>query len=306
MQTFGKYLFLTLGCSLLFLILVFWLVLYQEIVTLDHLVTQLADFRFVGYNIAEIMGFPDPSQVGEAIFRLKVYLLVIGVLSAFLFIGVSYLGSFRKQIKISALWIAFLGFFMVFGFWSKLIDDEKIIGDSDQSILLGFTLLTYLPSSLFLWLGIREQSDEQDRFIQQKKDDWRSLQASNSPSKSTEEKEGVGLDSPLDPQEEAEDDSLPEDKPEEPKETEIAQGDPGVQDTEEILPEIAEEEILLQYEESTTQEQENQADLGDSLEDRELAPDSKGAQEEVIDSSKEIEEKAEGDSQSEVNQDSAR
>ena len=299
MQTFGKYLFLTLGCSLLFLILVFWLVLYQEIVTLDHLVTQLADFRFVGYNIAEIMGFPDPIHVGEAIFRLKVYLLVIGVLSAFLFIGVSYLGSFRKQIKISALWIAFLGFVMVFGFWSKLIDDEKIIGDSDQSILLGFTLLTYLPSSLFLWLGIREQSDEQDRFIQQKKDDWRSLQASNSPSKSTEEKEGVGLDSPLDPQEEAEDDSLLEDKPGEPKESARAQSDPGAQDTEEILPEIAEEE-------STTQEQENRADPGDSLEDRELAPDSKGAQEEVIDSSKEIEEKAEGDSQSDVNQDSAR
>lgn len=197
MHVFGKAFLLTVGCSLLILQLVFFLVLKLDLVSLENFAAQLSNFKFVGYNISELMGLEGVNQTGEAIFKLKIYLFVTGLLTALLLIGVSYLGNVNRQLKLIAIWFSFLGFFLVFSFWLKFIDDEKIIGNHDETVLLSFTLLTYLPSSVLLWFGIREPSIKHISRTNQGQDDWIKPLPSAQPTKpsnATEDKQDVDSD----------------------------------------------------------------------------------------------------------------
>ena len=146
--------FLTFGTSFLVLMVFLGAALHFDIFPLEQISELIAQFSFIGYSIPELIGLGKVGSYRELTYALKMIFVITGLYVSIFTIGVSFLPSFRLQLKALSFGISIPPFVILFNFWVYFISDERDILREDKILLYLFTIIVYSFSVTLMWYGL--------------------------------------------------------------------------------------------------------------------------------------------------------
>lgn len=164
MHAISRTAFLTFGTSFLVLMVFLGAALHFDIFPLQHISELIAQFSFIGYSIPELIGLGKVGSYRELTYALKMILVITGLFVSIFAIGISFLSSFRLQLKALSFGISIPPFVILFNFWVYFISDDRDILREDKILLYLFTIIIYSFSVTLMWYGlhVRRQSPSLD------------------------------------------------------------------------------------------------------------------------------------------------
>lgn len=154
MHAISRTAFLTFGTSFLVLMVFLGAALHFDIFPLEQISELIAQFSFIGYSIPELIGLGKVGSYRELTYALKMIFVITGLYVSIFTIGVSFLPSFRLQLKALSFGISIPPFVILFNFWVYFISDERDILREDKILLYLFTIIVYSFSVTLMWYGL--------------------------------------------------------------------------------------------------------------------------------------------------------
>ena len=154
MHAISRTAFLTFGTSFLVLMVFLGAALHFDIFPLEQISELIAHFSFIGYSIPELIGLGQVGSYRELTYALKMIFVITGLYVSIFTIGVSFLPSFRLQLKALSFGISIPPFVILFNFWVYFISDERDILREDKILLYLFTIIVYSFSVTLMWYGL--------------------------------------------------------------------------------------------------------------------------------------------------------
>ncbi len=158
MQALCKTLFFTSGAVFLLVLVFLWSALHFDLLSLNHFINDLISYRFVGYTLPEALNIKADWEVGEGVRQMKILFTgIIGAGSLYL-IFISYLPCFRLQMKFLSFALSLPLFVLLFAFWERLMQDDKVILSQEKGGLFLFTVSLYSVAVFCLWYCFKRPS----------------------------------------------------------------------------------------------------------------------------------------------------
>ena len=154
MHAISRTAFLTFGTSFLVLMVFLGAALHFDIFPLEQISELIAQFSFIGYSIPELIGLGKVGSYRELTYALKMIFVITGLYVSIFTIGVSFLPSFRLQLKALSFGLSIPAFVILFNFWVYFISDERDILREDKILLYLFTIIVYSFSVTLMWYGL--------------------------------------------------------------------------------------------------------------------------------------------------------
>ena len=154
MHAISRTAFLTFGTSFLVLLVFLGAALHFDFFPLEQISELIAQFSFIGYSIPELIGLGKVGSYRELTYALKMIFVITGLYVSIFTIGVSFLPSFRLQLKALSFGISIPPFVILFNFWVYFISDERDILREDKILLYLFTIIVYSFSVTLMWYGL--------------------------------------------------------------------------------------------------------------------------------------------------------
>lgn len=154
MYTISRTAFLTFGTSFLVLMVFLGAALHFDIFPLQQISEHIAQFSFIGYSIPELLGLGKVGSYRELTYALKMIFMITGLFVSISTIGISFLPSFRLQLKALSFGLSIPPLIILFNFWLYFIPDERDILREDKILLYLLTIIVYSFSVTLMWYGL--------------------------------------------------------------------------------------------------------------------------------------------------------
>ncbi len=158
MHALSKMFFFTTGTVGLLILVFIWSALHYGLLSLDHLIHAIINFKLLGYSLPEYLNFSDTNGIGRNIFLLKITLSSVVVLGSCILVGVSYLPRFSWQLRTISFATSLFLLTLLILFWFRLIEGHHIIASNQRILLFSLTLIFYLGGIFTLWYALRPKS----------------------------------------------------------------------------------------------------------------------------------------------------